>query len=207
MGRESGFCGFDLGVLLEKGYTNTHNMRTRETYTHARTHTNAPRRAEYEADARCLVFFLHFPHLRLVRVRPEILLLQYTSQTLTPTKHISVYMLLFSAGAARPKGPQVNTARLLRVRVVSSYTFEAGAEKKKIPITIFTGWAKTSRLDQVSRYWTLYLTLCTCAIHACCYSVCLSSRPGSGGPRAWTSQGSGTTSCRTVKKAGNAQST
>ncbi len=78
-------CGFDLGVLLEKEYTNTHNIHTHtQMYTHARTHTNAPCRAEYEADARCLVF-LHFPHLRLVRVQPEILLLQYTSQTLTPT--------------------------------------------------------------------------------------------------------------------------
>lgn len=34
-------CGFDLGVLLEKRYTNTHNMRTR-THAHTQMHPVEP---------------------------------------------------------------------------------------------------------------------------------------------------------------------
>lgn len=50
-------CGFDLGVLLEKGYTNSHDAHT---HTRVCVHTDAPCGAEQEADARWLVF-LHFP--------------------------------------------------------------------------------------------------------------------------------------------------
>lgn len=50
-------CGFDLGVLLEKGCTNTHNIQAQTLInTHAEIRTHAPCRAKYEADACCLVF-------------------------------------------------------------------------------------------------------------------------------------------------------
>lgn len=68
-------CGFDLGVLMEKGYTNTLHIHTDEhAHRRLRARTNAPCRAKYAADARCLVF-LHFHHLGLVRVQLGILFL------------------------------------------------------------------------------------------------------------------------------------
>lgn len=79
-------CGFDLGVLLEKEYTNTHNIHT---HTHRRTHMRARTQmhpVEQSMRRKPAVWFFFTSLIsHLVRVQPEILLLQYLKLSHQPS--------------------------------------------------------------------------------------------------------------------------